>query len=115
MRNLAINEAALLCYILERNAPGRVCEVENLRVIGRCGCGKCPTVIFGTHLKLEISNLPSTQLVEYEGRNAERVAVGLVLLTRGDRLSELEVWSLRGGPVRSLPITDTLLRMEAYD
>jgi hypothetical protein len=103
-RELSSGERDLLLHILEREAPDRIPEVASLKVVARCGCGKCPTVIFGSSLESEPRPaMPFTEVANYIGRNSDGVLVGVVLLEREGHLSELEAWSPEGGEVVSWP------------
>ena len=112
-RELSAEEQALLRHILEREAPKRVQEIASLKVIARCGCGKCPTVIFGCSIESEPRPaMPFTEVANYMGRNAEGVLVGVALLEREGHLSELEAWSPEGDDVTSWPETFALVRID---
>ena len=111
-RELLDAEKALLLRILEREAPHRIPEVAMLKVVARCGCGKCPTVIFGAALDAEPRPArPFTEVANYMGINAEGLLVGVVLLEREGCLSELEAWSPKGGEVMSWPEPANLERV----
>lgn len=103
IRELASCESDLLRHILSDVAPERLREIYHLKVIGRCGCGRCPTVIFGTNTGQKLSTRTPTEIANFRGVNSEGVEVGLSVFIRDDALSELEVWALDGGQVNSLP------------
>lgn len=56
-RELSAEERSLLHLLLAREAPDWLPQLESLKVVARCGCGKCPTVLFGASLDSE----PTTQ------------------------------------------------------
>ena len=97
-------ERSLLKFLLERHAPNRLVEVDTLKVVARCGCGKCPTVLFGQKLDAEpLTGSPFVQVASYRGKNKDGVTVGVVLIERQGKLAELEAWSPHGPDVKSWP------------
>lgn len=63
-----------------------------LKVVGRCGCGECPTVFFERHH----AELAEYELSTYSGVDAEGGLVAAVLLQAEGRLSQLEFYSIDG-------------------
>ena len=115
-RELSAEEGALLVHILEREAPARLSEVARLKVVARCGCGKCPTVIFGPSLEAEpLPARPFVEIANYLGRNRDGVLVGIALLEREGQVSELEAWSPEGGEVTAWPGVSELERVGETD
>ena len=115
-RELSTGERALLTHILEREAPARLPEVARLKVVARCGCGTCPTVIFRSSLDAEpLPARPFAEIANYWGRNEDGVLVGVVLLEREGQLSELEAWSPEGGEVKAWPALSEIERIGAAD
>jgi hypothetical protein len=103
-RALTGEERSLLKFLLEREAPDRLGELDTLTVVARCGCGKCPTVLFGQTPDAEpLMGSPFTELASYRGENREGVAVGVVLIAREGKLAELEAWSPHGPDIKSWP------------
>jgi len=112
-RALSAEERSLLTFLLQREAPARVAEVASLKVVARCGCGKCPTVLFGPTSDAEpLTGNPFSEVASYRGRNAQSVAVGVTLIERSGRLAELEAWSPEGPDVLSWPPLSALERFE---
>src|SRR5258708_10981368 len=112
-RALSAEERSLLRFLLEREAPARVAEAASLKVVARCGCGKCPTVLFGPTSDAEpLTGNPVTEVSSYRGRNAQGVEVGVTLIERSGRLAELEAWSPEGPDVLSWP---PLLALERFE
>ena len=112
-RELASGEIELLRHILSHVAPERLQELHRLKVIVRCSCRQCPTVIFGTSREQALSTLAPKEVANYTGVNGQGIEVGLSVLVRADALSEMEVWSLDGAPVRSLPTLESLMLVPA--
>ena len=46
-RELTKSEIEFLTYLFRKEKLEWTNLIENLKVIARCGCGKCPTIIFG--------------------------------------------------------------------
>jgi hypothetical protein len=104
-RPLSMEERDLLGFLLEREAPVRLSEIDALHVVARCGCGRCPTVMFDS-----TSSTPFTEIANYIGRDNQGTLVGVALLERNGKLSELEAWSPTGIDVHIWPELSTLER-----
>lgn len=97
-RALTEEEKQLIAFLLEREAPHRVGELDTLRVVARCGCGRCPTILF------EADTTPAfIELANYIGQDGQGTPVGVALLERGGRLAELEAWSPAGVDITAWP------------
>lgn len=105
-RPLREPERDLLSFLLSREAPGRKHEIDSLQVRARCGCGRCPTVMF--HDKPEKDRSEERILADYQGGNPESGLIGIILWERAGRLSELEAWSIDGSDVEDWPDVGTL-------
>lgn len=115
-RDLTDEERSLLHFILEREAPDRTQEVPRLKVVARCGCGTCPTVIFGLSLEAEPRPAqPFTEIATYMGRNSEGVLVAISLLEREGHVSEMEAWAPEGADIAAWPPPSALERMGGHD
>lgn len=115
-RDLSDEERGLLQFILEREAPDRMQELAKLKVVARCGCGNCPTVIFGLSLEAEPrSARPFSEIASYMGRNSEGVLVAISLLEREGHVSELEAWAPEGADIAAWPPLSALERMVGTD
>ena len=111
MRPLSDEERLLMQFLVGREASSRLHEIEHLRVVARCGCGKCPTVLFGTDENATpMTGSPYTEVASYRGRNSDNIAVGVVLIDRQGQLAELEAWSPEGPHIRSWPPVSALER-----
>ena len=104
-RPLSSDERSLMAFLLKREAPARLSEIDALSVVARCGCGRCPTVMFGP-----ITSIPFTEIANYVGRDNQGVLVGVALLERDGKLCELEAWSPTGVDVYAWPELSTLER-----
>src|SRR6266704_4999217 len=68
-RELSAEERSLLHFLLTNEAPDRLAELDDLKIVARCGCGECPTVVFGSSLNSEpVTQSPDEQEVaSYRG------------------------------------------------
>jgi hypothetical protein len=103
-RDLTSVEAALLRYVLEREAPEHVAEVDALKVVGQCRCGACPTVIFQS----PGIRRTRSEVAAYAGRNKAGVNIGIAVQLADGKLFELEGWSLDGQEPITWPELETL-------
>lgn len=108
-RPFTADETRLLTYVVSREHPARMRELEGLMVIGRCGCQECPTILLGRSPQL-LPSSPSYDLthIVYVGVNPQGVSVAVALLERRGQFSELEAWSFGGEAVRSWPRPEDL-------
>lgn len=103
-RQMDANERTLVERLL-RGAPGSYQQhLGNLRVVGRCGCGKCPTVFFQLHQQGDAES----GLVAAQGRDEHGGLVAAVLLHKNGALSQLEFYSIDGHSPWSTPSVETL-------
>ena len=91
-RSLAPEERAVIERVLEKTESGLLAALPALRVVGRCGCGVCPTVFFQPHEQHETER----QVASYSGRDQSGGVVGVVLWEKGGRPSQLEFYSADG-------------------
>jgi hypothetical protein len=110
-RELSDEERLLLRFLLEREAPARLPEMSQLKVVARCGCGACPTILLGSTLEAApATGSPFEQVASYRGKNKEGVEVAVALIARNGALAELEAWAPYGDDIRSWPSIDDLER-----
>ena len=79
-------------------------QLDTLRVVGRCGCGECPTVFFQVHQQGDAES----DLVTAQGRDESGGLVAAVLLEKNGALSQLEFYSIDGHSPWSAPKAATL-------
>ena len=92
VRDLTVLERATVLKLLEEAAPAYQEQVARLQVVGRCGCGQCPTVFFQAHEP----GAQEQDLSTYSGMDKEGGIVAAVLLHKEGRLSQLEYYSVDG-------------------
>lgn len=103
-RSLTAEEREIVRYLLVQSAPGRVGELDRLKVVERCGCGRCPTILFVRHADADESR--GRIVADFVG--GENSTVGVILWERAGLLAELEAWSLDGTDVSSWPAVSSL-------
>lgn len=106
-RPLSPEERQLIVFLLEREAPSRLSEIDSLSIVARCGCGQCPTVMFGFG-----NYQPFSEIANYVGLDGQGTLVGVALLARNGKLTELEAWSPSGVDIRAWPSLSSLERTE---
>ena len=92
VRDLTDDERETVYKLLEKAEPEFSEQVAKLRVIGRCGCGECPTVFFEPHQP----SIHEQDLSTYAGTDKEGGIVAVVLMQKQGRLSQLEFYSVDG-------------------
>lgn len=67
-------------------------QVPQLRVVGRCGCGKCPTIFFQVHRPGD----QESEVCMFSGNDSYAGLVGVTLFEKQGQLSQLEYFSFDG-------------------
>lgn len=106
-RPLSSEERQLITFLLEREAPSRLSEIDSLNIVARCGCGRCPTVLFSPD-----TSQPFSEVANYVGRDNLGTMVGVALLESDGKLSELEAWSPSGVDIAAWPVLSSLERTQ---
>ena len=94
-------ERAVLAYLLQLEAPERLPQMESLKVIAKCGCGGCPTVLFGSSFDAAPVTKDHYILADYAGTNASGGLIGVMVWANDSGITELEAYSIDG----SEPVT----------
>ena len=110
-RELSIIELDILNFIIkDSNLNNFNDQVSRLKVIARCGCGECPTVLFGKTFEHQpIEN--GQDIAHYIGVDENGVNIGIVLMAKNNNLTELEAYSIEGEDVVSWPKLNTFKKM----
>jgi len=106
-RPLTWEERALVEALVGTALPQVAQHIGSLRVVGRCGCGQCPTVYFRTPRDGETPR----QLASATGSDDEDGLTGVALLEHRGQLARLEFWSVDGHEPCSAPSIATLRRL----
>lgn len=93
------HELALLRRLLQGQDAVFREQLDRLCVVGRCGCGKCPTIFFRPHAP----GFSEADLVSLVGVDEQGGLVGVVLLHDDDTLTQMEFYSVDGHAPWSAP------------
>ena len=81
--------------------------IENLKIIARCGCGKCPTIIFGKTFDSEIQK--GNLIIDYNGKGKNGELIGISVFGTDQMPTELEFYSIDGeSEITEMPKIETL-------
>ncbi|MDJ0758424.1 MAG: hypothetical protein QNJ19_03455 [Woeseiaceae bacterium] len=101
-------ELSLLSYLLKQ-VDDLAVDGSGLKIVARCGCGRCPTVLFGRSIEDEpITSRDSQPLMNCSGRAENGTLVGIGLFMKDGMPTELEAWSVDGGDVETWPPIDEI-------
>jgi hypothetical protein len=92
VRALSAVERSIVLRLVPEKAPDFTRQLDQLVVVGRCGCGICPTVFFQHH----DAESRERQVASYMGRDSSGGEVGAVLFENDGQLSQLEFYSVDG-------------------
>jgi hypothetical protein len=93
-RELTKTEIEFLTYIFEKEKPEWIELIPNLKVIARCGCGNCPTIMFG---KLFDSKIKRGELIiDFFGKSRSEKLIGIMIFGTNEMPKELEFYSIDG-------------------
>lgn len=106
-RVLTPAEAALVGELCRLEYPSLNSDLGALRVVGRCGCGACPTVFFEPHRP----EAKAREIASYAGVDAGGGVTGVALWETEGRFSQLEFWSVDGHDPWSAPSIATLEKL----
>ena len=104
VRALSAVERSIVLRLVSEKAPDFTNQLGQLVVVGRCGCGICPTVFFQNHH----AENRERQLASYRGRDSSGGEVGALLFENDGRLSQLEFYSLDGHEPYEAPQPESL-------
>ncbi len=103
-RPLSTQERAIVERLLREQPSQCSKQTGALKVVGRCGCGVCPTVFFQP---LEDGDR-EVDLVTMAGRDDSDGLVAAVLIEKEGALSQLEFYSVDGHDPWGIPNAETL-------
>lgn len=109
-RALTEEERAIIRRLVSAACPERIADADALEVFARCGCGKCPTIMF--HATPETKKEAERVLADFQGGDARSGLVGIMLWERDGQFSELEAWSIDRPEVPAWPKLETIRPLE---
>ena len=106
-RELTEPEIEILTFLFREEKTDWIKLISSLKVIARCGCGKCPTIIFGK--TFESQNQKGNLIIDYTGKGKNGELVGIMLFGTDQMPTELEFYSIDGeSGVTEIPKIETL-------
>ena len=110
-RELTKYEIEFLTYLFEKEKAEWTNLIWNLKVIARCGCGKCPTIIFGKTFDSEIQN--GNLIIDYAGKGKSGELIGISSFGTDKMPTELEFYSIDGkSETIEIPKIETLKNLK---
>jgi hypothetical protein len=106
-RSLTWEERALVEALLGPALPKLAPHLGQLRVVGRCACGACPSIF----MRVPRGEGGERQLASGTGTDDEGGLTGVALWESRGALSLLEFWSVDGHEPCSAPSIATLKRL----
>lgn len=109
-RELTKSEIEFLTCLIRKEKLEWVNLIGDLKVIARCGCGKCPTIMFGKSFdsKIQKGNL----IIDYVGKDRNGELIGISVFGTDQMPTELEFYSINGElEISEIPIIETLIPM----
>ena len=106
-RELTEPEIEILTFLFREEKTDWIKLISSLKVIARCGCGKCPTIIFGKTFESQIQK--GNLIIDYTGKGKNGELVGIMLFGTDQMPTELEFYSIDGeSGVTEIPKIETL-------
>jgi hypothetical protein len=103
-RQLSERETALLNHLVTGQTSNFAKQIGDLQVVGRCGCGACPTIFFLPYQQGE----SEADLVTRVGTDSFGGLTAVVLLVKAGALSQLEFYSADGHEPWDVPNVHSL-------
>ncbi|BAO76417.1 hypothetical protein [Winogradskyella sp. PG-2] len=106
-RELTESEIEFLTYLFGKEKSEWTNLIGNLKVIARCGCGNCPTIIFGKTFDSEIQK--GNLIIDYAGKSKNGELIGISVFGTDQMPTELEFYSIDGeSEIIEMPKIETL-------
>ena len=110
-RELTKFEIEFVTYLFEKEKSEWLNLIGDLKVIARCGCGICPTIMFGKTFDSEIQK--GNLEIDYTGKGKNGELIGIMVFGTEQMPTELEFYSIDGeSDIKEIPEIDTLKRAE---
>ncbi|RRO13461.1 hypothetical protein [Flavobacteriaceae bacterium 14752] len=113
-RELTEPEIEFLTYLFREEKTEWIKLISSLKIIARCGCSKCPTIIFGKTFDAQIQK--GNLIIDYTGKGKNGELVGIMLFGTDQMPTALEFYSIDGASdVTEIPKIETLKPMNKAD
>ncbi|WP_178989656.1 hypothetical protein [Winogradskyella schleiferi] len=107
-RELNQAEIEFLTYLFEKEKTEWTDLIKNLKVIARCGCGNCPTIMFGKNFESKVQENENLK-IDYTGKGINGELIGISIFGTDQMPTELEFYSIDGeSDIIEIPKIDTL-------
>ena len=107
-RELNEKEKEILHFLFLNEKPEWLNLIDKLKIIARCGCGKCPTVLFGFSFG-DMAKTNESLLIDFDGKDKYGNLVGVSLFGNNEMPTELEFYSIDGqAEVTEMPLIESL-------
>ena len=110
LRALTDGERSVVVRLLQGSDSSYFQQVATLQIVGRCGCGQCPTIFF----KMPQPGVREADLSTYAGRDQVDGLVAAVLLQSTARCRNLSSTQSTVTPHGSLPRPKLLSPMYSF-
>ena len=109
-RELSETEKEFLTFIFNSEKPEWIGLIDILKVIARCGCGECPSIIFGENYNSDYQNGKLIIDLQAEGLKGEKI--GISVFGTDEMPTELEFYSIDGeNEFKEIPAIKTFKRI----
>ena len=106
-RELTKSEIEFLTYLFGKEKSEWTNLIQSLKVIARCVCGKCPTIVFGKTFDSEIQK--GNLIIDYAGKGENGELIGISVFGTDQMPTELEFYSIDGeSEIREIPKIESL-------
>jgi len=107
-RELTKYEIEFLTYLFEKEKREWINLIGQLKVIARCGCGNCPTIMFGENFESKVQKNENSQ-IDFTGKGKNGELIGISVFGNDKMPTELEFYSIDGeSEITEMPTIETL-------
>ena len=103
-RELTKYEIDFLTYLFESSKSEWISLITELKVVARCGCGNCPTILF------DLDKTNKNLMIDFVGESKDGNLIGISVFGNNEKPLELEFWSIDGLTeyITEIPLLETL-------
>ena len=107
-RELTKYEIEFLTYLFEKKKTEWLTQIIDLKVIARCGCGMCPTILLGNSTNSKVQSNKKLW-IDYYAEDENKNPIGISVFGTQEMPTELEFYSLDGNTdIKKIPKIETL-------